>query len=184
MSVDFITARRLPTPEQLALRPHGTRLRYRSGCRCVPCRAANSRYETGRAAARRRGETEGIVPADRARDHVWRLGRQGVGYKSVAAAASVSISVMAKIRSGERLQIRAGTERRILSVTADAVAGGARVPAAPTWRLIRELLTEGYTKGRLALELDAETPALQLRRGRVLASTAARVERLHRRLTT
>lgn len=184
MSVDFILARGLPTPEHLAARPHGTRLRYLSGCRCVPCRAANSRYETARAAARKAGEWNGCVDAAPARAHLLKLGRQGVGYKSVAAAASVAVSVVAKIRSGERRQVRSLTARRILAVTADARADASTVPAGPTWRRIHQLLEEGYTKGRLARELGATRPALQLGRRRVLASTAVRVERLHRRLTS
>jgi hypothetical protein len=96
----------------------------------------------------------------------------------------VAFSIVAKIRSGARRQIRAATARRILAVTVDARADGATVPAGPTWRLIRLLLEEGYTKGRLAQELGAATPALQLGHRRVLASTAVRVERLHRRLTS
>ena len=184
MSADFVVARGLPTPERLAARPHGTRLRYLSGCRCVPCRAANSRYETARAAARKAGDWNGVVDAAPARAHLLKLGRQGVGYKSVAAAASVAVSVVAKIRSGERVQVRASTARRILGVTADARADASTVPAGPTWRRIRQLLEEGYTKGRIARELGAQRPALQLGRRRVLASTAVRVERLHRRLTS
>jgi len=152
------------------------------GCRCIPCRAANSRYETGRLAARKRGEWNGVVTAAPARAHVLKLGRQGIGYKSVAAAASVALSVVAKIRSGERRQVRAATARRVLAVTAAARADASTVPAGPTWWLIRRLLEEGYTKGRLARELGAQRPALQLGRRRVLAITAVRVERLYRRL--
>lgn len=182
MSADFILARGLPTPERLAERPHGTRLRYMGGCRCVPCRAANSRYETERAAARKRGEWAGVVPAAPARAHLLKLSRLGIGYKSVAAAAGVALSVAAKIRSGERVQVRATTLRRILAVDAGARADASTVPAGPTWRRIGQLLEEGYTRGRIARELGAKRPCLQLGRHRVLASTALRVERLHRRL--
>lgn len=185
MSTDFIIARGLPTLERLAERPHGTRMRYLGRCRCVPCRAANSRYETERQAARKRGEWAGVVPAAPARAHILKLSRLGVGYKSVAAAAGVAVSVMAKIRSGERVQVRATTLRRILAVDAGARADASTVPAGPTWRRIGQLLEEGYTKGRIARELGARYPSLQIgRRGRVLASTAVRVERLHRRLLT
>ena len=51
-----------------AERPHGTRLRYISGCKCVPCRAANSRYETGRLRARREGDWNGYVDAATSRE--------------------------------------------------------------------------------------------------------------------
>lgn len=182
MSADFVLTRGLPTRESLAARPHATRLRYLGGCRCVPCRAANSRYSTARAAARARGETAGLVPAAPGRAHLLKLSSLGVGYKSVAAAASVAASVVAKIRSGERTQVRATTLRRILAIDAGARADASTVPAGPTWRRIDQLLEEGYTKGRLARLLGAQRPALQLGRRRVLAGSAARVERLHRRL--
>lgn len=178
----FTEARGLPSRERLAERPHGTRLRYMGGCRCVPCRAANSRYETERSAARRAGEWNGIVLAAPAAAHIFHLGRQGVGYKSVADASGVARSVVAKIRSGERQHVRAATASRILAVTADARADASTVPAGPTWRRVRQLLEEGYTKARLARELGAQTPALQLGRRRVLAITAVRVERLYQRL--
>lgn len=178
----FTEARGLPSRARLAERPHGTRLRYLGGCRCVPCRAANSRYQTERSALRRAGEWNGIVDAAPAAANIFLLSRQGVGYKSVADAAGVSRSIVAKIRSGERKHIRAATARRILAVTADARADASTVPAGPTWRRVRLLLEEGYTKARLARELGAQTPALQLGRRRVLAITAVRVERLYRKL--
>ncbi len=179
----FMEARGLPTRERLAERPHGTRLRYIGGCRCMLCRAANSRYECERAAARRRGEWNGLVDAAPARAHVLDLGRRGVGYKAVAAAANLAVSTVARIRSGERLRIRALHSRRILAVDVQARADGSLVPAKSTWRLVGRLLEEGYTKARLARELGAQRPALQLGRRRVLALTAVRVERLYRRLT-
>jgi hypothetical protein len=182
VSAEFLVARGLPTRESLAARPHGSRLRYLGGCRCLPCRAANSRYQCERAAARKTGGWNGLVDAAPAAAQIFRLSRLGVGYKSVADAAGVSRSIAAKIRSGERRHIRASTARRILAVDAAARADASTVPAGPTWRRIRQLLEEGYTKGRLARELGAQRPALQLGRRRVLAITAVRVERLHRRL--
>lgn len=146
------------------------------------CRAANSRYEVGRAAARRAGDWNGIVPAARARRHLLDLSRQGVGRRAVAAASGVAQTVIQEIRAGRRPQIRARTERQLLAVDRQAFSGGVKVPAAATWRRITQLLEEGYTKGRLARELGMTQPALQLGRRRVLAATAARVERLHARL--
>lgn len=179
---DFIARRRLPTRRSLSTREHGTRLRYIGGCRCLPCRAANSRYECERAAARRRGESERIVDAGPARRHLFALGRRGVGYKAVAGASGVAASSLARIRSGEKTRLRAGTERRVLAVGAWARADASTVPAARTWRLVGGLLAEGYTRGRIALELGAKRPALQLGRRRVLARTALAVEKLWKRL--
>lgn len=184
MSADFVSARGLPSRGELALRSHGTRLRYLGGCRCTPCRAANSRYETERAAARRAGDWRGLVDAAPVADHLRRLSRAGVGYKAAADAAGVARSVACAVLAGRKTRVRAHTARRLLGVDRQAVADSARVPAGRTWRLVGLLLDEGFSRGRIALELGAKRPALQLGRRWVLASTAMRVERLYRRLTS
>ena len=69
---------------------HGTRRRYLGGCRCVPCRAANSRYSTERAAAQRAGDWRGFVPATLVLDHIKTLSKSGVRYKAIAAAAGLA----------------------------------------------------------------------------------------------
>lgn len=175
----------LPPVSSFENRPHGTRLRYLSGCKCVPCRAANSRYETERAAARKRGEGGHIIGAGRARRHIRTLGRNGIGYKTVSDASGVASSIVFSILSGRRKRIRASTERRILSVDHFARADHSLVSANRTSRLIGSLLLEGYTKTFLARALGskAKTPALQLKGDFVTAKNAAKVERLYRRLT-
>lgn len=175
--------RGLRPPEAFSDRPHGTRLRYLSGCRCVPCRAANSSYESERLAARKRGEWAGIIAADRARAHLLELSRAGIGRTPVAEASGVSRTIIQEIRSGRRRRIRASTERRILAVDSQARADHSYVPAKKTWQLIRELLDEGFTAADLARRLGYSHPALQFRKTRVLAITAVRVEQLHGRLT-
>jgi len=173
----------LPPVELLgANKPHGTRLRYMAGCRCLPCRAANSNYETMRAARRRMGLGNGLVSARRARRHVLQLSRAGVGYKTVAAVARVSNSVMFKIRQGIREQIRALTEKRILEVTSNDVRGSALIPAKPTWNKLNWLLEEGFTRTELARRLgsNAKVPALQVKKDVVTATTAKKVEALWR----
>ncbi len=114
-----------------ATKPHGTRLKYMGGCKCMLCRAANSRYETERAVARKNGDWNGIVDARAARRHILKLSKAGVGYKSVADAASVAHSVVAEIRAGRKLRIRQRTERSILAVTKTAYARGALIDADP-----------------------------------------------------
>ena len=90
---------------QFAEAPHGTRQRYLGGCRCVPCRAANSRYSSERAAAQRAGDWRGFAPATLVLGHIRKLGRRGVRYKAVAEAAGIARSTMAMILTGERVQI-------------------------------------------------------------------------------
>ncbi len=166
--------------ERCTDKPHGTRARYVAGCKCVPCRAANSRYNTEREAAKKAGDYRGIVSADRARRHLLKLSKQGVGYKAVADACGSSHTIVGNVAWGYRKQIRASTERAILSVDAQALADGARVPAGPTWRIINTLVAEGYSKAQLARWLGHKVPALQMRRDWVIARTASKVERLAR----
>ncbi len=170
----------LPSAGELAEgKPHGTRIRYMGGCRCVPCRAANSRYECERQAARRAGDWNGLVPAGRALRHIRSLSRAGVGRRSVAAACDVAETVICEIRAGRKTRIRARTERRILSVTRAAVGGGAVIDARHTWVRIRRLLREGFTKAELARRLGYGSPALQINPSKVTARNAVRVRRFY-----
>jgi len=161
-------------------KPHGSRIRYMAGCRCLPCRASNTNYETMRALRRRQGLWNGLVNAGRARRHIQRLSQWGVGYKTVAAAAGVSCSVMFKIRSGDRRQIRALTEKRILAVSKSAARGSTLISAKGTWRKISWLLDGGFTKGEIAIRLGAKTRALQLNKEFVTVKTAKKVDQLWR----
>ena len=51
-----------PIRVRFAEEPHRTRPRYLGGCRCVPCRAANS-YYSSEPAVERAGDWRGFVPA-------------------------------------------------------------------------------------------------------------------------
>lgn len=171
--------------ELAASRPHGDRLRYMAGCHCFKCRRANSDYERMRQAARLAGDWNGIVPAATARIHLVKLARAGVGRRAVGAVTDVSDSVLHEIRHRRRLHIRARTERKILAVTpALGRADHAKVPARKAWRLIGQLIEEGFTKAGLAKQLGYRSPALQLQCHRITVRNEQRVIALHRRLTT
>jgi len=162
--------------------PHGTRARYVSGCHCAECREANRLYYYVREKAKIFGRWDGVVPAARARRHMLRLSRCGVGRRAVGAVSGVADTILSHIRSGRRKKIRASTERRILAVTSAAHSDGALVSNARTWQRINVLLREGFTKTELARRLGskAKTPSLQIAmRGEVLARTAIKVERLY-----
>jgi hypothetical protein len=163
-------------------KPHGTRVRYLGGCRCLPCRAANSRYSAERDRLNREGQGNPIVPADRARAHILQLSRQGVGYKAVASTAGVNKGIVLGIRTGTRTNLRKQSEARILAVDAQCLSDAAVVPAAPTWSLIRELLDEGFTKQELARRLGYTSPQLQFKRDTITARNASRVERFYRQI--
>lgn len=163
-----------------AQRPHGTRARYVGArCRCLKCRAANSRYNSECDRAQRDGEYNGLVDASKAREHILMLSRQGVGRRSVADAASVNCTVVFLIRSGARTKIRAQTEKRILAVDADAATGKSLISSLATWKLLDELLNRGFTRCQLAAWMGYSSPAIQFKRGKpITAQSAAKVRRM------
>jgi hypothetical protein len=163
-----------------ASRPHGTRARYRAGCRCLPCRAANSRYEAQRQRLRRQGDWNGIVDAAPVRRHILWLSRNSVGRDAVSAAADVSVTVINQIRSGVRVHCRARTARRILALDLDARSGGSHVPARQSWSRLTKLLRRGYSKAQLARWLGYHRPTLEFNRRRITARNAMRIDRLAR----
>lgn len=173
-----------PVGELAKGRPHGDRLRYMAGCRCADCRRANTRYETERAAARKAGDWNGIVPAEIARAHLGWLSARGVDRRTVCDVSGVADTVLTEIISGRKTRIRARTERLIVAVTPQAAADGAYINAAPTWRLLDELIADGYPRTALARALGstAKMPSLQLSREQVTVRNAADVEKLHARL--
>ncbi len=126
---------------------------------------------------------DGLVPADRARAHLRKLRREGVGRLAVVAASDVARTTLAEIASGACAQIRASTERRILAVDAGARSDGAVVDGQRTRTLIARMLARGFTRTQIARELGYRTRALQVgRTGDVLLRTEARVEKLWRRV--
>lgn len=159
--------------------PHGIRARYTSGCRCQPCRAANAAYQRKRAVAKVWHGPNGLVSVEAVRRHLLTLSRKGVGRRTVALVARVPQSMLSKIVRGDRHLIRVYTERRILAVNESSRRAG-RVDAKRTWRLIHELLEEGFTRAEIARRMGYARPALQFRRGQVLAKTALKVEQFHR----
>lgn len=173
----------LPFTEHFQQLPCGTRAKYVAGrCRCLPCRAANSRYETDRAAARKRGEWNGLVSAAPAKAHMETLSRQGVGRRAIGAACDVGDTTLQEIRSGRKTQIRADTERRILGVTADARSDASIVSGRRVQKRISQLVEEGFSKAEIARRIGLKRPALQFKPGKVLARTEVRVERFYRQV--
>lgn len=171
-----------PIAELAADKPHGDRLRYLGGCRCDACRAANTAYERSRNVARAAGDWNGIVSADKARRHIKKLSKLGVGRRAIQAATDVADTILSEIRSGTRKNIRARTERLILAVTTDVRGEACLVPAGPTWALIDDLIAAGYTKSEIALGIGRKTPALQLDKTTITLRNEAAVKRLHARL--
>lgn len=167
----------LRNPDRYA---HSTRARYNAGCRCSDCRAANAAYEQ----LRLMQPPNPLVSSARAREHLKALSARGVGRKTVAAVSGVGDSILWGIITGLRPNCRLSTERRILAVTEESIADGALVSAAETRRLLRELVTEGFRKTKIARALGstARVPALQFKSDKVRASTERRVKEIHAEL--
>lgn len=171
------------TREQLSAHPHATRLRYLSGCRCLPCRAANSDYAVHRAQAIAKGQSNRIVNAEVARLHILALGKRGMGYKRVADAAGVARSIVAGIRMGRRPNAREESVRSILAVTFKP-SMATFVNGASTWKLLDELIAAGFPKRRLAHMLgNVGSDGLQIRRDVITYRNALKVRALYRKLT-
>lgn len=146
-------------------------------CRCEKCRAAWNRYARRPYQARTGG---GWRPADKARRHLLKLANVGVGVKAVADASDLSWMTILQIRLGRRRRIQRETERRIMTITSDAVADYAVIPAGPTWKRIGELLGEGFLRKEIVSRIGLKGEQLRVGRQRVRAITAAKVERFHR----
>jgi hypothetical protein len=178
-----MTPKHLRDPNKASSRKaHGSRAKYKGGCRCLLCRAANARYEAERAKARAGGDWNGLVSASAARAHIARLSKDGLGRDAIAAASDIAPAVISRIKSGQSTHIRKHTEDRLLAVSKEAVSDAARVRAYPTWRQIKSLLAEGFTQAELARRLGYESPSLQLGKKWILARNAAKVDRLYRLL--
>jgi hypothetical protein len=166
-------------------KPHGTRIKYMGGCRCDHCRKANSAYECERQRARARGDRNGIIDAARARLHLKKLQRAGIGYKQVATITDVSATILLGIRQGKRKRLRERTERKILAVDLSCRADRAIISPGKTLAMISRLVDdEDYTKTRIARELGYRTHALQFNQRGITVKNAERVRRVYQKLTT
>ena len=155
-----------PAKELASNRPHGDRLKYLGGCRCVPCRAANSRYETERAAARRRGEWNGLIDASPVRRHLIKLSRREIGRKTVADITGVMLLQPSTLFAadsedpGNERQERSSRSRPTPWSRTPNVS-----PAEPTWRLIDWLLKQGFYEGRDRQPTRVQEPFFAARKG-------------------
>lgn len=173
-------------------RAHGTRAKYTiERCRCADCGEAQRVYNRDRHRAMRRPDEVWLayVPAGPARRHVHELMAQGMGPKSIAQLSGVPHGAISKLLYGDykgrgpSRRIRPETAAKILAVTIEKADGAQRIPAGPTWKLLDDLLGRGFTKSFIASQLAGKpTKALQIRHDLVRASTARKVEALHRRL--
>lgn len=168
---------------------HGTRAAYVADrCRCPACREANRVEAAARTRALAYGRWRPFVDAARARAYIRQLRLAGLGIDQIAAMAAVPGSTIRSLVYGDYgtgkpvARIRPATETAILAVPASRLADGALVAAAPTHRLIGDLLQAGLTLDELSCRLGRTTASVRasLSRDRVTARTAAAVAALHR----
>lgn len=132
------------------MREHGTRPRYRSGCRCGPCRYAQA---DGRRAARPLGDAAVV------KEHVRVLAAAGIGQRRLAALAGISARTLGRLlyEGGRPL---ADTVDKILAVQPGADPALRGVPALGTVRRLRALRTLGWTNTSLAPRLGVDPDAV------------------------
>ena len=161
---------------------HGNAGRYRKGCRCTLCSESQAKYiKAWRLKRKRRMKRRLTVISVKALRHMDELRKYGVGVKSIAAACDVGTDTLNRIRAGQKW-IYARTERKILSVTAEAVSDGSRVDASLAQNLLRELMEKGYKPIQLSRALGRTDGSLpMLHRKKIWARTQLRVEKLYRR---
>lgn len=159
--------------------PHGDRRTYKAlRCRCLPCRAANATYVRSRRAGVLYPDPSERVDAVLAELHLTKLKGQGVGVRQAAKLAGLGDRLIALVRSGQKTQIRADTQARILAIPA-ILAHGQTVMGWRTWRLIDSLKREEIPEGDIATRLGCG-PRLRIRRRKVRVLTALKVRALYR----
>ena len=124
----------------------------------------------------------GLVDAAPIIRHLQLLRGKGVGYRAAAEAADVSPTVLSAVLAGKKKRVRAQSVRKVLAVDEGAVADHALVSARATWKLLEELLEQGYTRAELARGLGIANGRLQVGRRHVTARMQWQVMRLHHRL--
>ena len=165
------------------LRPHGTRTRYQQGCRCFECRLVCAQYQRQRMARRKAGvETNDLVSAQSALDHMAMLSKAGIGLRTVSAVTDIHPWKLSEIRAGRVKHIRAIHSRKILAITEDMLPDGAHVPSDPVRQMITRLKREGFTYTELAKRIGVSRTVLVKRKPFVSARTRLKVQLFYERI--
>lgn len=190
---------------------HGGAGAIARGCKCDTCLTARrarerewlvrKRQERGDAgvdpgpAARHLAKLERGITQRLARDYNDRI-RPGAGRTLVVAASSVPLGVLRQVAAGTSYGISREHDALIRGTTVDAclshvrfdgsrgrrrIATEERIDAAPTWALIEDLGSRGFTRGWIGRELGY-TNGLQLDPYKVTRRIAKQVQLLHQRV--
>lgn len=151
-----------------AKRPHGHKMRYMAGCRCLKCRVGNSKYKKKMAEDRKLLGPNDRVPVGAAREHLLMLQKAGMGHKTVHKHSKVSASLIGYIIWGgrrTRTHIRRRTEAKILAIqpTLELLPRLTKVPAGETVARLQQLIHWGYPKLLINCDaIGARTAGLQI----------------------
>jgi hypothetical protein len=175
------------------MREHGARACYMfgpnpgsnraNGCRCEPCSNANRTYARDRDRASRRPDVEvepAYIDATETRRHIQWLAKKGVGLRTIAARTRLSRTTITQLRDGARTRCTPATAELIAQVWPGDAADRACIDAAPTWRLVDDLLAHGHTRTSIARALGSTAKAPALRQGSPAATRAAVGQRARR----
>src|SRR5690606_20511244 len=145
------------------------------------CRQANRDYERERA-----GRVEpAYINAQPAREWVQHLMACGLGPRRIAEVAGISHGAISKLlygdykKRGPSKRIRRETAERLLAVKPGDAADGAKVDAAPSWRLVDEMVAAGVSKVAIARQIGQTGPGLQLGRRLISARNARAIQRVY-----
>lgn len=89
------------------------------------------------------------------------------------------MSVLQRIKNGQHRFIKKSSARKVLDVTADAVADHGRIKAGHTYRMIDRLLRSGFTYTSLSVRSGVARSVLSHRKEYVTAKTKMKIEKLY-----
>lgn len=113
--------------------------------------------------------------------HIRNLQADGVGLKQIARSAGVAYSPLSRIIEGDIVRTRHSTAQKLLAVSVDDIAGGARVRGDETFVLLERLVSAGFSRVSIAHKLGSTTKALQIGKHTawVMVKTARAVHALY-----
>lgn len=152
---------------------HGTRRRYRAGCRCLPCAHAQAVYRQGDCRRARR------VDAAQARAHLDALAAHGIGLTQAARLSGLPRSTLQGLRNGQQRSLSAALAEAVLAIPG-VPAMGALVKAWPTRRLLAWFRLEGFSNAEVSRRLGLRSAQLQFTTPSCRVRSAARVRALYR----
>lgn len=160
--------------------PHGSRSRYRLGCRCSDCTGANTLYGRQRALARAKGQANPLIDAGEVRAWLLCLEEKGVTANRVGKLAGVSWVQLYRIKHGQQKHIRRLTAQAVLQVAPTAHDAFALVPAYHSRQLIDGLKVEGWPKHKLAERLGLKSKRFRLHNARITQKHALTIRGFYR----